>query len=50
MNKTDYKLCVGKKSGYDVYRAVVTDGNRFFVKYNGELLDVTEDKDYFTYK
>lgn len=47
MKKTEFKICCGKESGYDVYRVVWTDGERFFVKWKNKLIDVTDDKDYF---
>lgn len=50
MKRTGYKVCCGKKNGYDVYRSVMTDGNRYFVKWGGKLVDVTNDKQNFTYK
>lgn len=43
MKKTNYKVCVGKQNGYDIYRIVLTDGNRFFVKWNNKIIDVTQD-------
>ena len=45
MRRTEWEICCGKKGGYDVYRVVLTDGERYFVKWNGTLVDVTEDKD-----
>ena len=42
MKRTEYIICCGKKNCYDVYRTILTDGERFFVKWNGELVDVTE--------
>ena len=50
MKKTNYKLCVGKQNGYDVYRVVYENDNKFFVKWNNQLIDVTNDEKYFTYK
>lgn len=50
MKRTDYKLCCGKQSGYDVYRVVFEKDGRFFVKWNNELIDVTNDRKYFVYK
>ncbi len=45
MKKTDYMICCGKsgKYGTNVYRSVVTDGERYFIKWNGKIIDVTED-------
>ena len=43
MKRTDYLCCVGKKNGYDEYRTIVTDGERFFVNYKKQLIDVTEE-------
>ena len=43
MKRTDYKVCCGTKAGYAVYRAVITDGERYFVKWNGKHIDVSKD-------
>ena len=47
MKKTEYAVCCGTKGRYGtpVYRVVFTDGNRLFVKWNGKLIDVTNDED-----
>lgn len=49
MKRTNYKLCCGKKNGYDVYRSVYEKDGKFFVKWNGTIIDVTEDRSSFTY-
>lgn len=36
-----------KQNGYDVYRVVYENDNKFFVKWNNQLIDVTNDKKIF---
>ncbi len=43
MRKTDKMVCVGKKSGYDVWRVVFEQNNRYYVKWNKQIIDVTKD-------
>ena len=50
MTRTQYKLCCGKINGYDVYRVVMKRGDRYFVKWNHKVVDVTADKEKFTYR
>ena len=50
MKRTEYEVCVGKKNGYDVYRTVLTDGKRFYVRWNKELINVTDDNGSFRHK
>lgn len=50
MTRTRYKLCCGKRNGYDVYRTVMKQGDRYFIKWNQKFVDVTADKMKFTYK
>lgn len=50
MKQTDYKLCCGKKNGYDEYRVVLEKDGRYFVKWNNKIIDVTENKKDFISK
>lgn len=50
MKRTEFEICCGKKGGYDVYRTVMTDGEKYFVKWSGKLIDVTNDKSEFHIK
>ena len=45
MKRTDMMVACGQegKYGTTVYRCVITDGERYFVRWNGKLVDVTED-------
>lgn len=45
MKKTEHKIICGTKSGYPVYRTVFKDGERYVVKWNGEIVNVAEFKD-----
>lgn len=50
MKRTDMLvLCGERANGTLIYRTVVTDGKRYFVRWNGKLVDVTkkiENRDY----
>ena len=37
MKRTNMKVCVGKKNGYDVYRMVYTVDGHYFVKWNTNI-------------
>lgn len=50
MTRTEYEVCCGKKNGYDVYRSVLTDGKRFYARWNNQLVDVTDDSRSFRRK
>lgn len=50
MKRTQFKTCVGKQNGYDVYRTVLTDGKKFYVRWNKKLVDVTDDQRSFVHK
>lgn len=49
MKRTEWKVCCGKENLIDVYRRVLTNGSRYFVKWHGKIIDVTEDKASFHY-
>lgn len=50
MKRTQFKTCVGKQNGYDVYRTVLTDWKKFYVRWNKKLVDVTDDQRSFVHK
>ena len=50
MKRTQFKTCVGKQNGYDVYRTVLTDGKKLYVRWNKKLIDVTDDQRSFVHK
>lgn len=44
MTRTNYLLMVGAtKGGHPIFRAIMQDGDRYFVKYNNQIMDATED-------
>jgi len=46
MKRTNMLVACGKKNGYTVYRVAMKDSvqdDKFFVKWNGNLVDVTDD-------
>ena len=43
MKRTDMKVCVGKRNGYDVYRAVYISDGHYFVKWNNAIVNVDDD-------
>lgn len=43
MTKTDMKVCVGKKNGYDVYRVVYKENDHYYIKWNNEIINVDKD-------
>ena len=43
MKKTNMKVCVGKKNGYDVYRIVYMADGHYYVKWNKTLINVDDD-------
>lgn len=49
MKKTDFQmLVIASMNGANIYRRVYIDENgRYYIKYNGEVRDVTEKKAYF---
>ena len=48
MKKTKYRFIVTTTIYLlPVYRRVWTDGERFFIKYNGKLFDMTDRQDEF---
>jgi len=50
MKRTDYVILCGTQNGYPVYRTVMKDGDRYFIRWNGKILDVTNDKKSFRSK
>jgi hypothetical protein len=38
--RTKFSVCVGKKDGYDVYRVVWAYKSHFYIKWNGEWINV----------
>ena len=50
MKRTEYAIAWKQTSTATIYRSVITDGNRFYVKDNGRLWDVTDWKDDFRKK
>lgn len=48
MKKTRFWFCVSETVYLQgIFRRVWTDGERFFVKYNGQTWDVTDKQDWF---
>ena len=45
MKRTQFKTCVGKQNGYDVYRTVLTDGKKFYARWNKKLVMLQMIKD-----
>lgn len=45
MKRTDYKVAVAQTSRYTVWRSVFQDGCKYYIKWNGRQIDVTEDID-----
>lgn len=43
MKRTNIRVCVGKKNGYDVYRVVYTIDGHYFVKWNNKTVNVDDD-------
>lgn len=43
MKRTDMRVCVGKRNGYDVYRVVYTIDGHYFVKWNNNTINVDDD-------
>lgn len=50
MKRTEYELCCGTRNGYPVYRTVFEKDGRYFVKWNNQIIDVTNDKNDFERK
>lgn len=50
MKKTDYVILCGTQNGYPVYRTVMQDGDRYFIRWKGKIIDVTNDKESFRSK
>ncbi len=50
MKRTDMEVLCGEMCNQNlIYRTVVTDGKKYFVRWNGKLVDVTkkiENRDY----
>ena len=43
MKKTNMKICVAKKNGYDVYRTVYKADGHYYIKWNKTVINVDDD-------
>lgn len=50
LKRTAYRIAVRPTATGAIYRTVMTDGERFFVKVEGRTLDVSDRKDQFRLK
>lgn len=50
LKRTTYRMAVRQTSTATIYRTVMTDGERFFVRDDGRTWDVTDKKDQFRLK
>ena len=50
MKRTNMEVCCGTRNGYCVYRTVFQDGDHFYVKWNGNLVNVDKDIEERSYR
>ena len=50
MKRTEWAIAVRQTSLYIVYRSVMEQDGRYYIRDNGELFDVTDRQDRFTAK
>lgn len=50
MKRTEWAIAVRQTSRYTVYRSVMEQDGRYYIRDNGELFDVTDRQNRFTAK
>jgi hypothetical protein len=51
LERTDYKIVAGTDAQmYPIYRVVMTDGERHYIKWHNQVVDVTDRKREFQYR